>query len=244
MAANGLPERTRIYLNRAIDSRRWDSFAVRDDDIVVSTSIKGGTTWTQNIVGMLVFGQPSLPKPLAELSPWVDASFVPPDHAAEIAGAQTHRRFLKTHLALDGLIYHPSVKYIFVLRDGRDVAMSLWNHVNNYSEALWGIVNENPWNASLDPHPPVPREFSEFYNDWLTKSMFDWETDGWPYWSHFHHAQSWWDYRHMPNILLVHYNDLLADLRGPRERRDWSALALSENSSSMAETPPPAATRS
>jgi aryl sulfotransferase len=33
-----------------------------------------------------------------------------------------------------------------------------------------------------------------------------------------HHAQSWWDYRHLPNILFVHYADLLADLEGGTRR--------------------------
>ena len=42
--------------------------------------------------------------------------------------AQQHRRFIKSHLPLDGLPFFPQVKYIVVGRDARDVAMSLWNH--------------------------------------------------------------------------------------------------------------------
>jgi len=48
----------------------------------------------------------------------------------------------------------------------------------------------------------------------MTRGWFDCETDGYPYWSHLHHAETWWNYRHLPNIRLVHYADLLADLEG------------------------------
>lgn len=39
-----LPERTRIYQNHHLDSTRWERFAPRDDDIVIATSYKSGTT--------------------------------------------------------------------------------------------------------------------------------------------------------------------------------------------------------
>jgi aryl sulfotransferase len=51
----------------------------------------------------------------------------------------------------------------------------------------------------------------EFWQDWISKGSFDWEQDGFPYWSHFHHAQTWWNFRHLPNILSVHFADLLRD---------------------------------
>ena len=52
----------------------------------------------------------------------------------------------------------------------------------------------------------------------MTRGWFEWETEGYPFWSVLHHAQSWWDYRHLPNILFVHYADLLADLEGGSRR--------------------------
>ena len=33
-----------------------------------------------------------------------------------------------------------------------------------------------------------------------------------------HHIQSWWNYRHLPNILFVHYNDLKENLTGEIRR--------------------------
>jgi aryl sulfotransferase len=52
----------------------------------------------------------------------------------------------------------------------------------------------------------------------MTRGWFEWETEGYPWWSNLHHVQSWWDYRHLPNILFVHYADLLADLESEIRR--------------------------
>ena len=45
----------------------------------------------------------------------------------------------------------------------------------------------------------------------MTTAWFDNETDGYPYWSHLTHCQSWWDFKHLPNIMFVHFNDLLSN---------------------------------
>ena len=43
------PKKTRELHNMLMDSTRWDGFNFRDDDIVVDTWAKSGTTWTQQI---------------------------------------------------------------------------------------------------------------------------------------------------------------------------------------------------
>ena len=70
------PRKTRELHNHHMDSTIWEDFNFREDDIVVGTYAKSGTTWTQQIVGQLVFrGEPHVP--IAELSPWLDLR-VPP----------------------------------------------------------------------------------------------------------------------------------------------------------------------
>jgi len=61
-------------------------------------------------------------------------------------------------------------------------------------------------------------DLHDLFRVWITKSAFEWESSGYPYWSHLHHVQTWWDYRHLENILLVHYTDLLADPEGQIRR--------------------------
>lgn len=48
----------------------------------------------------------------------------------------------------------------------------------------------------------------------MTRGWFEWENDRFPYWSHLRHVQSRWNFRHLPNIIFIHYADLLADLEG------------------------------
>ena len=57
------------YVSADEDSGRWERFAFRQGDIVISTRSKSGTTWLQMICALLVFQTPDLPAPLPELSP-------------------------------------------------------------------------------------------------------------------------------------------------------------------------------
>lgn len=208
---NPLPTVTHIYQNHHIDSTRWQSFQPRPDDIIIATSYKSGTTWTQGILRQLVFLNQADKPPLDDLSPWLDRRRTPVQEVLDELEAQTHRRFIKTHLALDGIPYHPQVKYIVVARDPRDVCMSLWNHYSNYTPEQYSNVNDTPGRVG-PPIPQCPADIHEFTRNWITRSWFDWETEGYPFWGNLHHTASWWAYRHLDNILFVHFKDLLANL--------------------------------
>src|SRR3954471_1112477 len=173
------PERTREYRSHHLDSTRWDGFTPRDDDIVITTAYKAGTTWMQRIVAALVFGGNELPARLGELSPWIDARFMGPIEPI-LAGldAQPHRRFVKSHLAADGLRFFPQAKYIVVGRDTRDVFMSLFNHYSSYTDFMMQILNDEARPGPEFPRAPAtPREL---WPRWIREGWFEWEPDGWP----------------------------------------------------------------
>jgi aryl sulfotransferase len=209
--AGRLPQVIHTYQNHHLDSTRWRLYKPRDDDIVISTAYKSGTTWMQGIVLNLVFLGKEAPILLHEVSPWIDVRWRPVEEIIDKIEAQRHRRFLKSHLALDGLPYYPQVKYIVVGRDARDVAMSLWNHYSNYKEKVYNRFNETPGLVG-NPLPPCPQDIHEFWHDWITRGWFEWEVEGYPFWGNLHHTKTWWEFRHLENILFVHYNDLLADV--------------------------------
>jgi hypothetical protein len=54
-AAIEWPKKTTEMHNHHMNSEMWAGFAFRDDDIVIATYAKSGTTWLQQIVGQLVF---------------------------------------------------------------------------------------------------------------------------------------------------------------------------------------------
>lgn len=223
-----LPTRLHVYQNHTLDSTYWDRFAPRSDDIIIATSIKAGTTWLQTIVASLIFQEQQMPAPVWQLSPWIDVRPGAIDARFKLLEDQSHRRFVKTHLPLDGLIYYPEVKYIYVGRDGRDVFMSLWNHHRHYQD--FDLHNDTP-DLIGDPLPRAPEDIHRFFHDWITKGWFSWESEGYPYWSVLQHAQTWWTYRDLPNIRLVHFNDLLADLEGEmRGISDYLEIKVSESS--------------
>ena len=214
----GLPELTRVYQNHHLDSTRWERFQPRDDDIVVATPYKSGTTWMQTIVRRLLFGEREAEMPsLGELSPWLDRRLSPLDDVIKDLEAQEHRRSVKSHMPLDGLPYFPQVKYVVVSRDARDVFMSLWNHYSNYTDHFYDLLNETPGRVG-DPLPRCPGDIRQLWRMWTTQGWFEWDSEGFPYWSNMRHVQTWWDYRHLPNILFVHFNDLLTDLPGEVSR--------------------------
>lgn len=217
MSMNARPERTRHYQNALFNSARWETFVPRSDDIVITTSYKAGTTWMQGICAALVFQQPEPPVPQDALTPWLDANFAPVEAVLGMLEGLENRRYIKTHLPLDGLRFLDEVKYIYVGRDGRDVFMSMWNHWHNMRPERIDELNQ-----ALDRQgpelPQPPDDIVEAFQDWLTRGSFPWESNGYPFWSHLHHARTWLAFRHLPNILVVHYQDLLKDLDSEMRR--------------------------
>jgi aryl sulfotransferase len=221
------PTRSRVYRNHHLDSTRWDPYRPRAGDIVISTSIKSGTTWTQSIVRQLIVhamqqagveDPAHFPAPDNGSSLWPDARWgAPLDELYTRMEAQQHRRFLKTHLALDGLPFYPQVKYLVVGRDPRDVFMSLWNHYAAYTDYFYALLNDDPARPG-DPCPCCPANIHDFWALWIARGWFDWEQEGYPFWGNLHHNQSWWDHRGLDNILFLHYADMLAGPAGEIRR--------------------------
>jgi aryl sulfotransferase len=206
---NGLPRKTRELHNHHFDSTVWNDFRFRPDDIVIGTYAKSGTTWTQQIVGQLLFGGDADVE-VSEISPWVDLRVPPKEVKLAMLGAQTHRRFLKTHLPVDALVFSPEAKYVYVARDGRDVVWSLYNHHARANDAWYAALNDTPGRHG-EPIAPPTEPVRDYFNTWLAR-------DGYPFWSFWENIRSWWEIRHLPNVMLLHYADLKADMAGEIRR--------------------------
>jgi aryl sulfotransferase len=228
---------SRIYQHHHLDSTRWAPYIPRDDDIIISTAYKSGTTWTQGIVRELIVyamqqagitDPTQFPAPDRGSSRWVDARWTGPvDELHAQLAAQPHRRFIKSHLALDGLPIYAQVKYLIITRDPRDVFMSMWNHYSAYTEYFYARLNDNP-DYSGDPCPRCPADIHAFWAMWIGRGWFEWEQEGYPFWGNMYHAQSWWNYRHLDNILMLHYADMKADPAGEiRRLADFLEIEIS-----------------
>ncbi len=204
-----LPQKTREIHSHHFDSTIWNDFKFRDDDIVIATYAKSGTTWTQQIVRQILFGD-SKDIAVAEASPWLDLRIPPKEIKLPMVEAQTHRRFLKTHLPVDALVFSPKAKYLYIGRDGRDVAWSFYHHHITANDVWYdalnntpGLVGEKIERTDLDVVP--------YFRRWL-------ERDGYPFWPLWENVRSWWAIHGLPNVMLIHFNDLKTDLSGSMRR--------------------------
>ena len=205
------------------DSARWDGFAFRDGDIVISTPAKCGTTWMQMLCALLLFRTPELPALAGGLSPWLDMTDAParrgagrprgPDPPAVHQDATPHST---------GIPWDDRVTYLTVARDPRDVALSMDNHMANMDldrlielRAAVAGLDDLAELGMADGLPARPPELRDRFWRWM-------EGDGTASPSGLQqlveHASSFWAARDRPNVHLFHYSHLRDDLRGEMGR--------------------------
>jgi aryl sulfotransferase len=202
------------YQSSDEDSARWLGFEFRPGDIVISTRSKSGTTWVQMICALLVFRTAELPAPLADLSPWLDWLVTPRDEVFAGLAEQSHRRIIKTHTPLDGIPLDPRATYIVVARDPLDMAVSLYHQGTNLDRArmrqLTGHADADPPHADPEPARPPLRAWLRAWVEWEGSPRERMDSLPGVLW----HLSDAWSRRDRPNMVLVHYDDLLADLDG------------------------------
>jgi aryl sulfotransferase len=183
---------------------------------VIATYPKVGTNWTQQIVWQLVHGGPPGVDGLRYVA-WLDMRIMPFEPVLKAYEAQAFRRIIKTHLPLDALVFSPKAKYIVVGRDARDMVWSAYNHQSLNDDAALALFNGPPGRPGALVSRP-DRDVRDYYLHFLEHDDlpgFGFE----PFWPH---VRGWWNVRRLPNVLLVHYANLKADL--PAEIRRIAAF--------------------
>jgi aryl sulfotransferase len=197
------PQKTQEHPHHLLDSRIWNEFTLRADDIIISTYGKTGTTWVQQIVAQLLWkGAESIY--VNTLSPWFDCAFPSRKERLAQVEAQTHRRFLKSHLPADALVFSPKAKYLYIARDGRDVVWSLYNHHRKFKKDVIRSIDSVPWRVE-PPLGEAPESVLQYFHDWLAHDGAPW----WPFWEH---VRSWWAIKDLSNVMLLHFARLKADM--------------------------------
>ncbi len=155
--------------------------------------------------------------------PWVDMRIKPieavRDALAQQAQQGTGRRSVKTHSPQGALPLHDDVYYIHVARDARDACMSWHNHVGGYTDGVRALMDH----AGLTdetiaaPCPPFRADPQEFFRAFLERPDYAPPTE-FTIGSYCELGRSYWAQRQRPNFLMVHFNDLKADLDGEMRR--------------------------
>jgi aryl sulfotransferase len=229
-------ERGRAALRETTAGLRWDrwaEFPQRSDDIVISTEPKSGTTWMQMICALLIFQTTELPASLPELSPWLDeraSGINGRSHIYAQLAAQKHRRFIKTHAPLYEIPTDPRVIHIVVARNLFDMVVSLYHQTNN--RATGGRGGQSP----------------DTLRQSLLQCIDEIETGHGKFERPLKNLSYAWERRAEPNFVLVHYEDLSADLAGEMRRlagrldivvpeSKWPSLVQAATFKQMRETP-------
>jgi len=205
----------RRYQGYVVDSARWERFVFRDDDVVISTPAKCGTSWMQTIVGMMLLDRIDLGAPISTISPWLDMLIYTDEEIFRLLDEQRHRRFMKTHTPLDGVPWIPSVTYVTLTRHPLDAALSYRDHVTNMREGRLETLrtaagaSEYRWQSAFDDEPEEPDEYLRWFIDNHVEP-----TGSGPYGlaDYCNQVRTYWEARADPNVHLFHYTDLWNDL--------------------------------
>jgi len=210
-ALTGHGDKALTVIADELKAQRWANFPFRQGDIVICAPPRSGTTWTQMICALLIFQTPTLPAPLPKLSPWMETEdpHATRDNLFAQLATQEHRRFMKSHLSLDQMAIDSRVTYIAVARHPMDMMLSRYQISH---------ANEDEDRQKDKNSQPALRE-------WLLRCIDD---EGFAILMRTLSAA--WAGRDEPNVVLLRYEDMVADLEG--QMRNLAArldITVSEN---------------
>eukprot|EP01084_Bolivina_argentea_P020061 37338_1 len=224
----GIPNITPSLLiqNNHMDTSIWDEFNIQDTDIFINTPWKAGTTWMQEIVSQLLYNgniQNVLNvKSIHAISKWFTLHAVPREimvklYEDQLTNPNIIRRVIKTHDPVESIPFHKNVKYIFVGRDFRDIVWSQHSFHSQYTDAFYDTINTNAERLNVRPFPKYNYSDGSFtqldlYNVMLNEPDNNGHFDGYPCYSQLSLTGSWWNIKQLPNVKMIHYNDLKRNL--------------------------------
>ena len=186
------------FLHNNIDGLVWPSFMTKEqaisctefptrpDDVFLITYPKSGTMWLAEIIRCI-----AQPKDIGEKNPF--GGTVPlfdiADHKQ--LEAWPSPRYMTSHLAFPFVPHsnRHSVKYIYLARNPKDVAVSLFHFMRSVP-ILFGF--DGTW--------------EEFLQLFMKGNL--------PRGSYFDHVLEWWSHKDDKNVLFLKYEDLKKDLKG------------------------------
>jgi hypothetical protein len=155
-------------------------FRVRDEDVYIVSYPRSGTTWMQFMLLRLAGRTPDFSH-ISQASPWFERSLAIGTMTAADFESFPSPRILKSHLPYGWL--PRAGRYIYVWRDGCDVALSYFNFYRS--------------------HLGFRDDFATFFRRFLHGDL--------QYRSWFSHVAGWTAHAGDPGVLLVRYEDLHKD---------------------------------
>jgi hypothetical protein len=184
-AARGPVEERRAESEADLSVARLCNYRPRPDDIFVVTYPRSGTTWTQMILYQLTTEGRMDFTHITQVCPWFERGLKVGQDLSVLSGP----RVFKSHLTYRRIPKGPC-KYLYVARDGKDVAVSYYHFYRS--------------------HMGYKGNFDEFFEMFLDGDV--------SYGPWLRHVEGWWAHRTDPNVLFLRYEDLVHDLAGSLRR--------------------------
>uniref|UniRef100_A0A1X7UFI3 Sulfotransferase domain-containing protein n=1 Tax=Amphimedon queenslandica TaxID=400682 RepID=A0A1X7UFI3_AMPQE len=166
-----------------VDQAKYDAlrdFPLRSDDFFLVTHIKSGTTWLQQISKLVkIKGEKTFikdeDKHIFETCPWFEV--IGKEAAMSVPSPRLFKTHLPYHMIPGGDPASSVAKFIYVARNPKDVAVSLYHH----SRLLTHCEFDGDWDC-----------FFELFMEGKCE-MGSW----------FDHVSDWWKHRDAENILFL-----------------------------------------
>nr|BDY34590.1 sulfotransferase 1cc-2 [Aquarana catesbeiana] len=172
----------------------WDqfwNFQAREDDILIATFPKAGTTWMQEIADLILLQgnvEQSMRAPCFIKVPFLEMNAKPIPPGVEAAANMPSPRLLKTHMPIKLLppsFLERNTKVIYVARNAKDCMVSYY---------YFHLMNKGL---------PDPGTRNEYFSTFLAGDV--------PWGSWFDHVIGWWKAKDKQRILYIFYEDMVED---------------------------------
>ncbi|XP_054848485.1 sulfotransferase 1B1-like [Eublepharis macularius] len=190
---------------------RIENFEARPDDLIISTYPKGGTTWMQEIVDLILVGgdtEKARRAPTQVRIPFLEICVPPPlpSGVDKLVNAPSPR-VMKTHLPFQLLpksFLEKNCKIIYVARNAKDNLVSYF------------------FFDQMHLMQPDPGPWDGYVKKFMSGTV--------PWGSWYDHVRRYWDERENHRILYLFYEDMKEDLaREIRRVKDFLEVDLPED---------------
>lgn len=159
-------------------------FGEKEDDIYIVTFPKSGTTLTQMLLYQMTTDGAMTFKHIYEVSPWLSNDALKKLPVRQLKSP----RLIKTHDKYHEFDSEVKGKFIYVHRNGMDVAVSLFNQRKNYGR------------------PDL--KFEDFLKNFLESESYNW----------FAFTKEWFENKNKLPILYLSYEELVDNIEGCVEK--------------------------
>ncbi|KAM3592155.1 uncharacterized protein V6R79_013856 [Siganus canaliculatus] len=177
------------FLHSPLSLRYFENFSFRTDDVIIATYPKSGTTWTQEIIPLIMSGgDPASVETLPNWDrvPWLEQNRT---HVFNLNQRPSPRMFA-THFQYDMMppsFFRVKPKVIYVMRNPKDVFTSAFH----YYETASYFANPGPQ--------------SEFLHKFLDGEA--------AFGSWFDHVKGWLNAEDKEHIMYISYEEMILDLK-------------------------------